>query len=430
MSSVITQQSLADDYDVDKVDRMRLKVNRVNLVQTIQTDDDFLSQLRKVNLIDSQEFLNLLSKTNREERTRLLVDSLVNRKHSRKDWYLIFRSLLVQKHYIDLVTFLDNTIIKKPQFVKNFFQTRQMFTNRSHNIEFYSDSVSNLINNSEIDYNTRNKSSFTSQTQQISDLNESNFNSLAKKFPTYSIRPTKFFKDLDESKNPADHGQLGLENDAFDLIQKLELLYEFHKSLGNNTTMNFKHSNSNNLLFIFDTKTFKEILDPKRVHFYVKYLKNLVDLVKIDLIKYLNECLIQYLKVCGLENELELKNYVNRDDLVLKFVVFLIRNDRYDLADQLLNEYLINLKESKPESESNKLNALSYLILVKNNLFDFKKSIEIFDEANDILVKKEGKNNMNSSLLSFAVGSTYYELSKFDKAQEFFIKALKVNKYY
>ena len=40
----------------------------------------------------------------------------MTKKHTRKDWYIQFRNLLIEKNYKDTFTFLDSTIVKyKPK---------------------------------------------------------------------------------------------------------------------------------------------------------------------------------------------------------------------------------------------------------------------------------------------------------------------------
>jgi hypothetical protein len=390
---VSRQANASGDFDPDNVDRMRLKVNRVNLVQTIDADDSLLSQLRQLNLIDSNEFITMLAKNTREEKIRYLIDQLSTKKHVRKDWYVAFRRVLVEKNYGDLITFLDNTIIKKPKFVTKFrSNTRLMYKNNNEASNgFYSENTGSLavFTNSDDNFNNSNRNNIIAL---IENFNESNFDQLMKKFPTYSKKPTGLYTELDVSKDPEDHKQLDLEYEAFDLMQKLELIYSLHKSNASN--------NKNRHLFILDTQTFKHILNNKHAHMYMKYFKNLIDLVKVDLLKYLKDCFVERLKEGKV---IKLKHFVKLDDLLFKFTQFLIHNERFEYANELLGEFLNYLEvvdESNPadSSESNlsRFNALSYLILVKNNLFDFKSSLDLYDRAGRIY--KASSASMNEKI--------------------------------
>jgi hypothetical protein len=379
-SSVISRPDAGADYDADKADRIRLKVNRVNLVQTIQADDELLSQLRQLLLIDSSEYVALLAMSSQDEKIRFLVDQLTTRKHVRKDWYPALRKVLFEKNYTNLITFLDNTIIKKPKFVSKFHasSTRMMYNNNLNSNGFFTDNTGsmNIFNNSDDLFQMN--SSRTNITSMIDNFNETDFDQLAKKFPTYSSKPAGLFSELEVSKDPEDNKQLDLEFEAFDLFQKLELIYSLHKSNAGNK--------KNKSLFILDTQTFRHILNSNHVHMYMKYLRNMTDLVKVDLFMYLKDCFVERLR----ENTyLKLKHFAKLDDLVFKFAAFLMLNERFEYADELLEEYLKYLKiaeESKQISAQNELDisrfyTLSNLIIVKNNMFDFKNSRQVYDNA-------------------------------------------------
>ena len=419
-----------DQYDVDNVNRVRLKVNRVNLVQTIKVDDELLSELRQFGLIDSVEHLSILKNSSQEEKIRFLIDCLATRKHTRKDWYIVFRKVLIEKNYTDLITFLDNTIIKKPKFVKKFYSssTRTMFTNATNN-EFFSGNLVSVNNFANSEESFQLKTNRTNTINIFENFNENNFEALQKKFPTYSVKPNALFAELEVSKDSNDQKQLVLENECFELFQKLELIYSLHKS--------------NKSLFILDTQTFKKVLNPKHTHYYMKYFKNLVDLVKIDLSKYLKDHFLEKLRE---EKILKLKHFTKLDDLVFNFVSFLTKNDKYEHADEILLEYLKYLNFVQKETEKSQLEnknddkilldlyasrflTFSYSIIVKNNLFDFKSSLEIYDKAYRLLKNQLTGTNVNTSVLFYAIGFAYYENGKFNQALDFFIKSLKVVDY-
>ena len=107
-----------EEYDMNKAHLIRMKVNRVNLIQSLKVDDDLLSNLMKQRLIYYKEANEILQGKSREEKARNLVDCLMTKKHQRKDWYIQFRSLLVERNYKDIVVFLDSTIINyKPKYL-------------------------------------------------------------------------------------------------------------------------------------------------------------------------------------------------------------------------------------------------------------------------------------------------------------------------
>ena len=115
----IKKESDMED-DRDKVNKQRLKVNRVNLFQALNVTDEMLSELMSAKVIHYEEAVDIMSGATREEKAKRLINCLISKKHARKDWYKLFRNMLTKRNYNNLVIFLDNTIIKKPKFATQF----------------------------------------------------------------------------------------------------------------------------------------------------------------------------------------------------------------------------------------------------------------------------------------------------------------------
>lgn len=124
-------------YDQNKANLIRLKVNKVNLVQKLEPDDELITRLINVKVLTYEEAAGIMSARSREDRARNLITTLTNKFESsnttssrntsnaaattlKKDWYYLFRKVLAERGYGELVTFLDNTIINKPKFVDKF----------------------------------------------------------------------------------------------------------------------------------------------------------------------------------------------------------------------------------------------------------------------------------------------------------------------
>ena len=82
-------------YDPDKANLLRLKVNKINLVQSLKMNEDFLSNLMKLRIIYFKEATDIMEFTTREERAKALIECLLSKSHSRKDWYTQFRNVLL-----------------------------------------------------------------------------------------------------------------------------------------------------------------------------------------------------------------------------------------------------------------------------------------------------------------------------------------------
>lgn len=143
-----TKNSTPSYYDQNKANIMRLKVNKVNLLQKLDPDDDLITRLISVKVITYEEAASIMSARGREEKARNLIMTLIGKYESsssssllmnqsslstakttdssrtnktlKKDWYYLFRKALHEQGYNELVTFLDNTIITKPKFAEKF----------------------------------------------------------------------------------------------------------------------------------------------------------------------------------------------------------------------------------------------------------------------------------------------------------------------
>lgn len=76
------------EFNRDTSNLMRIKVNRVNMMQTLRIDDDFLSNLMKRRILYFDEARDIMSGTSREERVKNLIECMMTRSHTRKDWYI------------------------------------------------------------------------------------------------------------------------------------------------------------------------------------------------------------------------------------------------------------------------------------------------------------------------------------------------------
>ena len=395
-----------DYYDGDLVNVMRLKVNKVNLVQTLNVDDELLSDLMKLRLIYYEEAVEIMRGRYREDKAKILIDMLINRESPRKDWYVQFRSLLSKRNYNDLIVFLDNTIIKKPKLASKFTDRYQRTNNTSQLQQQNPDILdSQIITDSRIQMdetktssNYREKINRSTQAYKHEPTNEmydKSYEILVKKVPSYSNRPVYLINDLEKSGDPDDARQLKNENLTYEAFKKLETVY----SLYVNDRESFKES------FFLDTGAVKTILDSPHPHLLMKYYKHLSESFDIDMLKFFNQVIIEKFK---LEKIIRLLLYDDLDELVDKLVWIQIRNEKYEYADELLTEYLkyldfvqnylekITIENNNIKNESlndnskkilltSRFQALSHLIFVKNNLFDFKSAFRLFNEALELI---------------------------------------------
>jgi hypothetical protein len=390
--------------DRDKANIMRLRVNRINLVQRIDPSE-VLPKLVKFKVIDKSEAESVNSGRSKEDRSRNLIDRLITKEHLQKDWYNHFRNILQDCSYKDLVVFLDNTIIKQPSFVSRFANQdvaseiiRKLNDKNSgdiqdDNLNFESISSSNPMSNfkfsnGKINNNNNNNGNKNSFEKVIGiSFNEERLNSIKIKgnyertisnLQTFSIRPEVAIAELGKSHDSDDKQQIDLENALFISMRKLELLYSLYQS---------EESLKNT--FFLDTEVVSTIINSDYKFIYMKYFKNLQDSFGIDILKYFKDSFIEYLKT-GASN---LKFYENLNDLVKKLCWLLIKNEESGLAQELIQSYLhhISLVDENIDSVENHsiwkntFETQSLLLLVKNSLMDYKNAYDVFTVLSKLL---------------------------------------------
>lgn len=105
---------------LDRQNVMRLRVNRIALVQELRVEH-VIGHLVDTGVLTTEDLRRIESGTTPQDKTRILID-LLPTKGRAIDWYRHFRDSLknpdgdkeVKKRYKTLVEFLDNTLIHRP----------------------------------------------------------------------------------------------------------------------------------------------------------------------------------------------------------------------------------------------------------------------------------------------------------------------------
>lgn len=382
--------------DRDKANIMRIRVNRVNIVQRIEPTE-VLAKLVKFKVLEKSEAEVICKGRTKEDKARNLVDHLITKDHSHKDWYNHFRNILQDCNYKDLVIFLDNTIIKQPNFVAKFTNHTANISSSLNRLNIKNTNQSDHNENKVIDSNNVTNS-YKQSIEKISNkklvekitnisFNEGMLNSITIKghyertlsnLQTFSIRPDGAIGELAKSNESDDLQQIDLENAAYILMRKLELLYSL-----------YQNDESLKSSFFIDTDIVSTIISSSHNYLYMKYFKNLRDTFGIDMLKYFKDVFIEHIR-SGISN---LKYYENLDDLVQKLSWLFMRNEENRYAQEILTVYLhqISLLDENIDSIYNNsiwkstINAQCLLLLIKNNLTDYKHSYEIFNSASKLI---------------------------------------------
>jgi hypothetical protein len=109
--------------DRDSANATRLRINRIELIQRLDTQE-LIPKLIRSHIISADYDVQYINQgTSKIDRARRLIDCLLNKKHYDRpaNWFLLFRNILLENPsaYQNLVTALDNTIIRIPDFAKH-----------------------------------------------------------------------------------------------------------------------------------------------------------------------------------------------------------------------------------------------------------------------------------------------------------------------
>lgn len=146
--------------DRDSANATRLRVNRIALIQQLDTQELVPKLLRARILSVNHDVQYINQGTSRIDRARRLVDCLLipisigkesERGERSPNWYLQFRSILLENSsaYGDLVTALDNTIIRIPDFAQRTSDAFADKTNTQRSNEFRQNVNKDLLRTSE-----------------------------------------------------------------------------------------------------------------------------------------------------------------------------------------------------------------------------------------------------------------------------------------
>jgi hypothetical protein len=133
--------------DRDSANATRLRVNRIALIQQLDPQE-LVPKLIRARILSVDHDIQYINQgTSRIDRARRLIDCLlipisIGKESERGDrpsnWYLLFRSILLENSsvYGDLVTALDNTIIRIPDFAHRTSEAFADKTNIQRSHEF------------------------------------------------------------------------------------------------------------------------------------------------------------------------------------------------------------------------------------------------------------------------------------------------------
>ena len=151
--------------DRETANATRLRVNRIALIQQLDTQE-LVPKLVRAHIISPNDDIQYINQgTSRIDRARRLIDCLLlptsNGKESERpaNWYIIFRSILLENSsvYGDVVTALDNTVIRTPEFAQRASDAFADKTNNQRSNDFRQNVNKDLVRTSVPKQNTEQK---------------------------------------------------------------------------------------------------------------------------------------------------------------------------------------------------------------------------------------------------------------------------------
>ncbi|CAF0848066.1 unnamed protein product [Rotaria sordida] len=419
--------------DRDNANATRLRVNRIALIQQIDTQE-LIPKLIRARIISSDHDVQYIYQgTSKIDRARRLIDCLLKKQpeHINRpaNWFLLFRSILLENPsvYNNLVTALDNTIIQVPDSIhlKSYVFTNGSNVNRE-NIN------QNSIHKSEQQQNNeqkKNSDMINNYQHYIKNIEfdryamnkvviEGSFQKVIDNLTYHSQIPERLFDQLYHSTNSYDREQYYTEQKIFDKMRRIELLINLlkqEKSLSNKN--------------IFDTEIIDLLLDDSiHQHYFYKYFFSLSSIYGI----YYDQKFVHALKE-SLNKQDNILNIVEKGFLLHHF---LYNYGRYELCQQIIEciiqslTKLVKQHNQKPIIWTYLFRGCCALVQVHNQSFQIQQAWARIEAANEIAdsLKISGIEIANHEYvwLYSVISQTAYEDANFDACIQYSYKGLKL----
>ncbi|CAF3554549.1 unnamed protein product [Rotaria sp. Silwood1] len=429
--------------DRDSANATRLRVNRIALIQQIDVQE-ILPKLIRARILSVNHDVQYINQgTSRIDRARRLIDCLLTpisfgkeaeRGERPANWFLLFRSFLLENPsvYGDLVTALDNTVIRTPAFAQHASDAFADKTNVPRSNEFRNNVNKDLLRTSQP--KSTNEQQLSSpiknnqeQTTKIEfdkyEMNkiliQGSFQKVIDNLTYLSQIPAHLFDQLSHSDQSYDREQLKTEYQAFDDMRRLELINNLMKqenSLANQCT--------------FDTEVVNSILlDSNHYHHFYKYFIALSSIYGIHFDRQFFQSF-----VISLDKQDDLLKVIDKG---FQLYNFLYGYGRYELCRQIIERIVQSLtKQVKQQHQQQQPTIWTYLfraccalIQVHNQGIEIKEAWARIEAANEIAenLKTTGMeiSSNDQAWLCFAASQTAYEDANFDASIQYCYKGLK-----
>ncbi|CAF2266002.1 unnamed protein product [Rotaria magnacalcarata] len=425
--------------DRDSANATRLRVNRIALTQQLNVQELTPKLVRARILSVNNDIPYINEGTTSIDRARRLVNCLLTPTSIGKDvergqrpanWFLIFRSILLENSssYGELVTALDNTVIRTPDFAQRASDAFADKTNAPRSHEFRESVNKELLRASKPKQNDEQKlkTPIKSNQEQITKIEfdpyamnkisiEGSFQKVVDNLTYLSQIPEHLFDQLSRSKQTYDCEQLDAEHQTFDDMRRLELM---------NNLMQQESALANQS--VFDTEIVDTILsNSKNHHYFYKYFIALSSIYGIHFDR-------QFLQ--SFSSSLDKQdNFIKIIDKGFQLYHFLYGYGRYELCRQAIERIVQALtktvKQQQPTIWNYLFRACCALIQIHNQSVEIKDAWARIEAANEIAdnLKTTGIEipSNDYAWLYFSVSQTAYEDANFDACIQYCYRGLK-----
>ncbi|CAF3173956.1 unnamed protein product [Rotaria socialis] len=421
--------------DRDSANATRLRVNRISLIQQIDTRE-LIPKLIRTNIISADHDVQYINRgTSRIDRARRLIDCLLGEENENVNrpvnWYLLFRSILLENPsvYTDLVRVLDTTRIQTPDV--NNCKSSQAFTDQpnssqsdehqeSNKQDSFDQTEEQQMNNSKKINNIQNqiKNIQFDRYAMNKILIEGSFQKVIDNLTFNSQIPERLFTQLKHSTNAYDREQLLSEQKVFDNMRRIELfinLMKEEKSLSNQN--------------IFDTQVVDLLFnDPVHQHHFYKYFFSLSLVYGIH---YDQQFTQAYRNLLDKQN-----NVLTAIDNGFLLYHFLYNYGRFELCQEIIESIVQSLTKLVKNHDQKSIiwtylfRGCCALIQAHNQSFQIQEAWTRIEAANEIADSLNAAGieiaNDEYGWLYTAITQTAYEDANFDACIQYSYKGLKL----
>ncbi|XP_070194684.1 amyloid protein-binding protein 2-like isoform X2 [Littorina saxatilis] len=414
---------------MDRQNLMRLKVNRIALVQELKVEH-ILGSLIRNGIVTEQDCRRIETGRTPQDRARILIDILPT-KNKESDWYKCFRDALlnpeggsnVKQRYRSLVEFLDNTMIHRPTSQAGKFSETESRANNK--IQYPRYKALPLISKRQTEPNVLNLEEEAAERPRDllsvnNDIDKMSLWSgesqkpmmLVKGFFHQWIPTPDNFRSLIDLPSSVRHSlEKAGTQEAYDLLRQEQTALHYLRRLEVISAL----ARRRQLPVGFELcmcDTVQELLShPELFHLYLKYVRTLQD-ADVNIARDMTTSYASVLDMLAADLTSGLHRQVV--DIGFKLVELLVAVEMWSLAEEVLQN-IINFLRANPAIENwiDEYKALVKLMAVRNDTYELQAAQQSYFSAAQIAFQVQmmsfGQKVLNEGRMHQELGAMMLE---------------------